>query len=103
MYTRRCFESTHGVIASSAYQEKPTYSSHLLQRGSPKETKESYPFFVSLREGRQQHVPDSSNHSLYLMKLFNSSSPEGNCGGEPAVRWLDLSIAPAGIKRALHF
>ena len=25
-------------------------------------------------------MPDSSDHSLFLIKLFNSSSPEGNCG-----------------------
>ena len=35
---------------------------------------------TSLRTGREQHVPDSSNHSQNLMKLFNSSSPEGNFG-----------------------
>ena len=33
-----------------------------------------------LRIGRRQHAPDSSNHSLYLIKLFNSSYPEGNFG-----------------------
>ena len=27
---------------------------------------------------REQHVADSSYHSLYLIKLFNSSDPEGN-------------------------
>ena len=32
----------------------------------------------SLRISREQHVPDSSNHSLYLMKLFVFSCPEGN-------------------------
>ena len=26
-------------------------------------------------------VPDSSNHLLHLMKLFNSSSREGHCEG----------------------
>ena len=35
----------------------------------------------SLRIDREQHVSDSSNHSLYLIKLLNSSSPEGHCGG----------------------
>ena len=35
----------------------------------------------SLRIDREQHVPDSSNHSLCLMKLLNFSSPGGNCGG----------------------
>ena len=34
-----------------------------------------------MRKGREQHVPDSSNHALYLLKLFNSSCPEGNFGG----------------------
>ena len=37
--------------------------------------------FSGLRTGREQHVPDSSNHSLYLIKLFNSSSSVGHCGG----------------------
>ena len=32
----------------------------------------------SLRIDREQHVPDSSNHSLHLIKLFNFSSPEGH-------------------------
>ena len=35
----------------------------------------------SLRIDREPRVPDSSNHSLYLIKLFNSSSPDGHCGG----------------------
>ena len=39
----------------------------------------------SLRAGREQHVSDSSNHSLYLMKLFVFSCPEGN-------KLLDCSI-----------
>ena len=34
----------------------------------------------SLRTSREQHVPDSSDHSQYLIKLLYSSSPEGNCG-----------------------
>ena len=28
-----------------------------------------------------KHVPDPYNNSLYLIKLFSSSSPEGSCGG----------------------
>ena len=48
-------------------------------RGSPKETFGSYPF-SSLRIGREQQFPDSSNHSLYLIKLLNSSSLVGNFG-----------------------
>ena len=36
---------------------------------------------LSLRIGRTRHVPDSSNHSLCLMKLLNSSSPGETAGG----------------------
>ena len=36
----------------------------------------------SLRIDREQHVPDSSNHSLYLLKLFSFSCPEGTLRGE---------------------
>ena len=32
---------------------------------------------LSLRISREQHVSDSSEHSFYLIKLLNSSSPEG--------------------------
>ena len=39
-------------------------------RGSPKETSGCYKF-QGLRTGREQHVPESSDHSLYLIKLFN--------------------------------
>ena len=35
---------------------------------------------------RHKHVPDSSNHSLYLITLFTSSSPEGHCGGNTSHR-----------------
>ena len=45
---------------------------------------------LKLRIGRGQRVPDSSNHSLYLIKLFNSSYPEGNFGGN---QLLDGSIS----------
>ena len=30
---------------------------------------------------RHKHVPDSSDHSLYLVKLLNSNSPEEHCEG----------------------
>ena len=40
----------------------------------------SYPT-SSLRIGREQHVPDSSNNSLYLIKLLSYSYPEANVGG----------------------
>ena len=48
-------------------------------RGSPKN-----PWILhnaSLRTDREQHVPDSSNHSLYLMKLLSSSYPEETLEG----------------------
>ena len=67
-YTRGRFERTHGgqgVIVSSAYQNLPTYGYHVLQR-------------FSVRIDWEQHVPDSSNHSLSLIKLFSFSCPEGN-------------------------
>ena len=60
----------------------------------------------------------SSNHSRYLVKLFNSSSPEGHCGGNqllggsvfisllsPCVsKYLHVSIAtPPGFPLTLRF
>ena len=78
-YTRGRFESTHqgqGVIVSSAYQYLPTYGYHVLQRFT-EDTFGSFPFSF-LRIDREQHVPDSSNHSLSLVKLFSFSCPEGN-------------------------
>ena len=61
----------------SAYQKWPTWSSHLAP-----EVHQRNPWILSifsLRIDREQHVPDSSNHSIYLMK--------------PAVRWFCLSFA----------
>ena len=63
------------VIASSAYQESPRGVITCI-RGSPKVTTECCPC-SSLRRDREQHVPDSSNHSLCLIKLLSSS-----CCGE---------------------
>ena len=65
-----------GVIVSSAYQNLPAQAYHVLQRFTG-ETFGSFPF-SSLRIDREQHVPDSSNHSLSLIKLFSFSCPEGN-------------------------
>ena len=48
----------------------------MLQRFT-EETFGSFPF-SSLRIDREQHVPDSTNHSLSLIKLFSFSRPEGN-------------------------
>ena len=59
------------VVASSANQEKLTWSSHLAPERFTKETLGSYTF-SSLRIDREQHVPDS---------LFSLSNLEGNFGG----------------------
>ena len=86
-YTRGRFERaqggrfvhTHGwqgVIVSSAYQNLPTYGYHVIQKFT-KETFGSFPL-SSLRIDREQHVPDSSNHSLSLIKLFSFSCLEEN-------------------------
>ena len=49
-------------------------------RGSPKRNRWILHMF-SFRTDREQHVPKSSNHSLYLINLLNSSSPGEYCGG----------------------
>ena len=46
-----------------------------------------------LRVGREQHVTDSFNHSLYLIKVFRSSSPEGNGAERNVTNDLHVSIA----------
>ena len=96
-YTRGRFESTHGgfldghtgggeegegkggVIVSSAHRNLHIGSSRASERFT-----ERNPWILnifSLKIGREQHVPESSDHSLYLMKLLSSISPEGHCGG----------------------
>ena len=59
-----------------AYQNLPTYGYHVLQRFTT-ETPGSFPF-SSVRIDRKQHVPESSNHSLYLIQVFSFSCPEGH-------------------------
>ena len=65
-------EGEGGVTVSSANHE----TAHVeLSRASERFT-ERNPWFLpiqGLRTGREQHVPDSSNHSLYLMKLLSST------------------------------
>ena len=60
-----------GVTVSSANHE----TAHVeLSRASERFT-ERNPWFLpiqGLRTGREQHVPESSNHSLYLTKLLSS-------------------------------
>ena len=80
MYTRRRFESTHG--GSPPVQLTKKISHVELPLGTRNER--ILPI-SSLRICREQHVPDSSNHSLCLIKLFSFSNPEGN-------KMLDCSI-----------
>ena len=84
------FESTHGWSSPVQFTKKFTHVGFSLgPTGSPKVTTGCCPC-SSLRKDREQHVPDSFNHSLYLIKLFNSSYPEGNFGGN---QLLDGSIS----------
>ena len=53
-------------------------------RGSPKIFFGSFPF-SSLRKDRKQHVPDFSNHSLYLIRLFSFSNLDGNFGPDGSI------------------
>ena len=90
-HTRGRFERTHGDVLSGHTEKGGNHRQFCLPkfahiglsrasfRGSPKATLGSYPFQV-LRIGREQHVPDSSNQSLCLIKLFSFSYPEGNSG-----------------------
>ena len=57
----------------------PHMGHHVLQRFT-KETLESLPI-LSLTTGREQHVADSTNHSLYLTKML-SSNPCGVMSGD---------------------
>ena len=88
-YTRGRFECTHGgvlslhtgVVASSVYQK----ITHVwLSRASEGHQKnfQIFPMF-KLRKDGEQHYPDSSNHSLYLVKLFTSSSPGETWKNQP--------------------
>ena len=66
------------VIVGSAYQNLPTYG---YQVPSEVHLRNQWIFTIfSLRIGREQHVTDSSKHSLCLIKLFSFSNPEGHCG-----------------------
>ena len=69
-------QDEHCATGHAAYQNLPTHGNHVLQRFN-EETFGSFPF-SSVRIDREQHVPDSSNHSLSLIKLFSFSCPEGN-------------------------
>ena len=62
-------------------------------RGSPKKLLDLSNFQV-LRIGREQHVPDSSNHSLSLVKPVELQLFWGTRWREPLARWFGLSFAP---------
>ena len=86
------------VIVSSAYQNLPTQGYHVTQRF----TKSNHWILqVScLRIGREHHVPDSSNHTLYLMKLFVLAvCPEGNKLLDCSIRF---SLLSPSIPNDLH-
>ena len=88
----RRFESTFGGTPPVQLTKKsPTWSYHLAPEVHQRNER-ILPIY-SVRMGREQHVPNSSNHSLFLMNLLHSSSPEGNCEWEPAVRWFGWSSA----------
>ena len=77
---RKRSESTHGGHRQFCKPRKAHVGLSLGPKGSPKVTTGCCPR-SSLRKDREQHVPDSSKHSLYLIKLLSSSYPEGNFGG----------------------
>ena len=90
-YTRGRFESTHEGFLDGHTGERrgeegegreghrqfcsPKFA-HKLSRASERFT-ERNPWFLpiqGLRTGQEQHVPESSNHSLYLMKLLRDTA-----------------------------
>ena len=91
LYTRGRFESTHGGFLDGHTGERRREEgegreghrqfcslafAHKLSRASERVT-ERNPWFLpiqGLRTGREQHVPESSNHSLYLMKLLRDTA-----------------------------
>ena len=62
-----------GVTVSSAHRNLDLGLSRASERFTERNPWISQIF--SLRIGREQHVPESSNHSLYLMKLLSSIYP----------------------------
>ena len=76
-YTRGRFGRTHGDVLEGYTMgsgEKGS-SSILLTKICPRRVMcfRGTSLLFGLRMGREQHVPDSSDHSLFLMKLFSSS------------------------------
>ena len=72
VHTESVFESTHGGHRQFCLQRTAHAWLSLGPTGSPKVTTGCCPC-SSLRKDREQHVPDSSNHSLCLIKLLSNS------------------------------
>ena len=106
-HTRGRFESTHG-----GRFERTHALSLLPQHTTPVQLTKKHPHRVfdlvtevhqrnerilpifSLRIGREQHVPDSSNHLLCLIKLFSFSNLEEIFGGNQPDGSICLSPSP---------
>ena len=100
MYTRRRFEWTHGDVLDGGEgrgghrQFRSPKFAHVGLSRAP-EIQQRNPWILrifSLRTSRKRHIPDSSNHTLYLMRLLGSNYLEGKRWREPAVRWFGLSF-----------
>ena len=82
-YTRARFECTHGGV----FLNPPAWGRRqfcLPRKAHVEFSLERNRWILhifSSRIDREQHDPDSSNHSLYLIKLFSFRSLEGNFGG----------------------
>ena len=70
-HPRVCRQHAHMVIASSAYQDQPTSVITWPHRFT-ESNHWMLPMF-KFEKDREQHVPDSSNHSLCLIKLLSNS------------------------------
>ena len=86
-YTRGRFDSTHGGRFVHAHGGArghrlfclPKFAHVWLSRDSEVHQRNQCIFTIfRLRISREQHVADSSNHSLSLIKLFSFSCLEGN-------------------------
>ena len=83
-----------GVVASSAHQKK----THVEFSLDTREVHQKNRWIIhdsSLRTNREQHVAHSSNHSLYMIKLFSFHYLEGNFGRiQQPDRSINLSRSP---------
>ena len=75
------FESTHGSHRQFCLPRKAHVRYHVLQRLTENNHWTGCCPCSSLRKDREQHVPDSSNHSLYLTKIVKQQSLWRNVGG----------------------